>query len=161
MIIIWTSTHRKWDSLLKVFEKVLIDIGQYLGQILKRWRKEFLPSLDVRNKEWFHLGRNLKEGDVVIIVEPYVRRGESPLDRMMEAYPGDGGVARVIKVKAWKKEYFYPVHHLCTFEHAEDFAEEWELLKSWLWSLEQMPTCRSTILGVLLAAFGVGTLMWD
>jgi len=42
----------------------------------------------------------LKEGDVVIIVEPYVRRGESPLDRMMEAYPGDGGVARVIKVKA-------------------------------------------------------------
>ena len=58
---------------------------QLLGQFWKRWRKEFLPSLNVR-KKWFHPRHNLKEGDVVLIVEPNASRGEWPLGRVIEAY---------------------------------------------------------------------------
>ena len=60
-------------------------VQQLLGQFWKRWRKEFLPSLNLR-KKWFHPRHNLKEGDVVLIVEPNASRGEWPLGRVIEAY---------------------------------------------------------------------------
>ena len=71
-------------------------VQQLLGQFWKRWRKEFLPSLNAR-KKWFHPRHNLKEGDVVLIVEPNARRGEWPLGRVIEAYPGADGLVRVVK----------------------------------------------------------------
>lgn len=98
-------------------------VQQLLGQFWKRWRKEFLPSLNVR-KKWFHPRHNLKEGDVVLIVEPNANRGEWPLGRVMEAYPGDDGLVRVVRVKAKNKEYVRPVHRLCPLEYAEDNPEE-------------------------------------
>lgn len=58
-------------------------VQQLLGQFWKRWRKEFLPNLNVR-KKWFHPRHNLKEGDVVLIVEPNTSRGEWPLSRVIE-----------------------------------------------------------------------------
>ena len=96
---------------------------QLLGQFWKHWRKEFLPNLNVR-KKWFHPRHNLKEGDVVLIVEPNTSRGEWPLGRVIEAYPGDDGLVRVVKVKAKNKEYLRPVHRLCPLEYVEDSAEE-------------------------------------
>ncbi|XP_078355671.1 uncharacterized protein LOC144640376 [Oculina patagonica] len=97
-------------------------VQQLLGQFWKRWRKEFLPSLNVR-KKWFHPKHNLKEGDVVLIVEPNARRGEWPLGRVIEAYPGADGLVRVVKVKAKDKEYLRPVHRLCPLEYVADSAE--------------------------------------
>ncbi|KAL9966671.1 hypothetical protein ACROYT_G024783 [Oculina patagonica] len=97
-------------------------VQQLLGQFWKRWRKEFLPSLNVR-KKWFHPRHNLKEGDVVLIVEPNARRGEWPLGRVIEAYPGADGLVRVVKVKAKDKEYLRPVHRLCPLEYVADSAE--------------------------------------
>ena len=107
-----TYNPRKWWHRLQ----------QLLGQFWKRWRKEFLPSLNVR-KKWFHPRHNLKEGDVVLIVEPNASRGEWPLSRVIEAYPGDDGLVRVVKVKAKNKEYLRPVHCLCPLEYVEDSAE--------------------------------------
>lgn len=98
-------------------------VQQLLGQFWKRWRKEFLPNLNVR-KKWFHPRHNLKEGDVVLIVEPNASRGEWPLGCVIEAYPGDDGLVRVVKVKAKNKEYLRPVHRLCPLEYVEDSAEE-------------------------------------
>ena len=43
-------------------------VQQLLGLFWMRWRKEFLPTLNVR-KKWFH-PHNLKSGDVVLIAEP-------------------------------------------------------------------------------------------
>ena len=50
-------------------------VQQLLGQFWKRWRRELLPTLNVRRK-WFHPRHNLKEGDVVLIAEPKAKRGE-------------------------------------------------------------------------------------
>jgi hypothetical protein len=50
-------------------------VQQLISQFWKRWRKEFLPSLNLRSK-WFHLQRNLKVGDVVLVVDPNAKRGD-------------------------------------------------------------------------------------
>ena len=96
---------------------------QLLGRFWKRWHKEFLPSLNARNKS-FHLRHNLKEGDVVLIAEPNARRGERPLGRVTEACPGNDGLVRALRVKTKNKEYLRPVHYLCPLEYAGDNAEE-------------------------------------
>ena len=63
-------------------------VQQLIGQFWKRWRREFLPTLNVRRK-WSHPRHNLKEGDVVLIAERKASRGEWPLGCVMEAYPWD------------------------------------------------------------------------
>ena len=98
-------------------------VQQLLGQFWKRWRREFLPSLNARMK-WFHPRHNLMEGDVVLIVEPNTSRGEWPLGHVIEAYPSHDGLVRVVKVKAKNKEYLRPVHRLCPLEYVEDSTEE-------------------------------------
>ncbi|XP_028398828.1 uncharacterized protein LOC114522356 [Dendronephthya gigantea] len=50
-------------------------VQQLIGQFWKRWIREFLPSLNIRNK-WYHHKRNLKEGDVVLVVEANAKRGD-------------------------------------------------------------------------------------
>ena len=97
-------------------------VQQLLQQFWKRWRKEFLPRLNVRNK-WFHPRHNLKEVDVVLIAEPKDNRGEWPLGRVMETYPGADGLVRAVKVQFWSKEYIRPVHRLCPLEYIEEQSD--------------------------------------
>lgn len=91
-------------------------IQQLLGQFWKRWRMEFLPSLNAR-KKWFHPAHNLKEDDVVMIVEPNAKRGEWPLGRVTEVFPGSDGLIRVVRIKTKDNEYLRPVHRLCPLEY--------------------------------------------
>ena len=95
---------------------------QLLQLFWKRWRREFLPRLNV-SKKWFHSKHNLKEGDVVLIVEPKASRGEWPLGRVIEAYPESDGLVRVVKVKSKNKEYFRSIHRLCPLEYVEEHSE--------------------------------------
>ena len=94
-------------------------VQQLLGLFWKRWRKEFLPSLNVRRK-WFHPRHNMKAGDVVLIADTKANRGDWPLGRIVEAYPGSDGLVRVVKVKSRDKEYFRPIHRLCPLEYASE-----------------------------------------
>ena len=98
-------------------------VQQLLAQFWKRWRQEFLPSLNLR-KKWFHARHSLKEGDVVLIVDANASRGEWPLGRVIETYPGYDGLVSLVKVKTKNKEYLRPVHRLCPQEYVEDSAEE-------------------------------------
>ena len=90
-------------------------IQQLLGQFWSRWRKEFLPTLNKRGK-WFHPQRNLKEGDVVLVVDTKTKRGEWPLGRIVEVYPGQDRLVRVVKVKVGENVYTRPVHRVCPLE---------------------------------------------
>ena len=94
-------------------------VQQLLGQFWKRWRRELLPTLNVRRK-WFHPRHNLQEGDVVLIAESKANRGEWPLGRVIKVYPGDDGLVRVVRVKSKNKEFLRPVHCLCPLEYVDD-----------------------------------------
>lgn len=75
----------------------------------------------------------MKEGDVVLIVELNVSRGEWFFGCVIEVYFGDDGLVRVVKVKVKNKEYLCFVYCLCLLEYVEDSVEEWELLNVWVW----------------------------
>ena len=93
-------------------------VQQLVGQFWKRWRREFLPSLNTR-KKWFHPTHNLKEDDVVMLVEPNAKRGEWPLGRVIEVFPGNDGLVRVARIKTKDGEYLRPVHRLCLLNTQE------------------------------------------
>ena len=93
-------------------------IQQLLGQVWKRWIRELIPTLNTR-KKWFHPKHNLKEGDVVIVAEPKASRGQWPLGRVTQVYPGQDGPVRVVQVRVKDKEYVRPVHRLCPLEYVD------------------------------------------
>ena len=53
-------------------------VQQLLQSFWKRWRKEFLPRINV-TKKWFHPRHNLKSGDVVLILKPKLTEGNGHL----------------------------------------------------------------------------------
>lgn len=67
---------------------------QYLiNEFWSRWKKEFLQSLQTRQK-WVRPRRNLKKGDVVVNDEDLPRN----LARVVETYPSDDGLVRKVKL---------------------------------------------------------------
>ena len=94
-------------------------IQELIQSFWKRWKKEFLPQLNVIHK-WFHPRHNLKPGDVVLIAEPTCSRGEWPLGRVVEVYPGSDGLVRTVKLRSKNKEYLRPIHRLCPLEYIDD-----------------------------------------
>ena len=61
----------------------------------------------------------------MLIAEPKANRGEWPLGRIVEAYPGSYRLVRVVRVKSKGKEYLRPIHILCPLEYiAEEGQDE-------------------------------------
>lgn len=60
--------------------------------------REWLPNLNLR-KKWLKTQRNLQVGDIVLLISPDAPRGQWPLARVIEVYPGEDGRVRVAKVQ--------------------------------------------------------------
>jgi hypothetical protein len=59
----------------------------------------------------------------VLIGEPKDDRGEWPLGRVVETYPGADGFVRAVKVQSKSKEYIRPIHRLCPLEFIEEQSD--------------------------------------
>ena len=71
---------------------------QYLAnKFWLRWRREFLQSLQSRDK-WVHPKRNLSVGDIVISKEDEGSRNQWPLARVVEVYVSEDGCVRKVKI---------------------------------------------------------------
>ena len=68
-----------------------------ISRVWRRWLKECIPALNSRPK-WTSEFRDLKVGDVVLVIQPDTPRGRWPLGRIVERYPGRDGHTRVSKV---------------------------------------------------------------
>ena len=91
---------------------------QYLADLFwKRWSREYLPLLRARTK-WTEPHRNIKEGDVVILVDQLQPRSRWPLGRVTAALPGEDGLVRTARVKTASTELTRPVSKLCLLEAA-------------------------------------------
>ena len=91
---------------------------QYLaGLFWKRWVKEYLPILQSRQK-WNTVKRNVAEGDIVLVVEQNIPRGDWPLGRIIEVNRGRDGLVRSARVKTMKSMLVRPVDKLCLLETA-------------------------------------------
>ena len=86
---------------------------QYLANLfLKRWTREYLPILQERQK-WLDVKRNLKVGDVVLIVNSSAPRNSWPMGLVQETIPDGEGLVRQVKVKTFTNTLIRPVDKLC------------------------------------------------
>ena len=71
---------------------------QYLAnEFWNRWKKEFLQSLQPRQK-WIAVRRNLQVNDVVIVMDESLPRNRWKLARVHETFPNDDGLVRKVKM---------------------------------------------------------------
>ena len=92
---------------------------QYLADVfLRRWTKEYLPTLQQRQK-WVKESRNVAVDDVVLVIDD-MPRNKWLLGRVMEIYPGKDKLVRSAKVKVVTGELTRPIHKLCLLETVEN-----------------------------------------
>jgi hypothetical protein len=90
--------------------------AQYLSDIFwKRWLREYLPTLQLRSK-WQQEERNVRVGDVVIIVDDNMPRCTWPLGRVVKTFPGHDGLVRSVEVATQQSVLTRPIHKLCLLE---------------------------------------------
>ncbi len=89
--------HRRWRRV------------QYLVNLFwTRWKKEYLLTLQERNK-WQQPKRNLMTGDVVILREENAPRNMWPLGLVVDTEPDSRGFVRTVIVKTKENVYKRPV----------------------------------------------------
>ena len=82
-----------------------------LSRTWERWLKEYLPTLNPRSK-WTEVVKDLKKGDVVLVLDKDLPRGRWPLGRIVDTYPGKDSHTRVAKVQLGKTSLVRPIHKL-------------------------------------------------
>ncbi|PFX13817.1 hypothetical protein AWC38_SpisGene22069 [Stylophora pistillata] len=94
-------------------------IQELIHHFWNRWMREWLPKLNAR-KKWFKHGKDLKVGDIVLVISPDTPRGQWPLGRIAETIPGKDGQMRVAKVRIGQKIFERPISKLCPLECKTD-----------------------------------------
>ena len=101
--------------------------AQYLADIFwNRWLREYLPTLQARQK-WTTHKRNLKAGDLVLIVDERVPRGMWPLGQVIKTIADKDGDVRSAEVKTAEGYKYRPVTKLCFLEADDSFDTSKEL----------------------------------
>ena len=77
--------------------------------------REWLPGLNARQK-WFQAQRDVQIGDVMLVISPDTSRGNWPLGRVLEVYPGQDGHVRAVKIQVGEGTLIRPVNKLCPLE---------------------------------------------
>ena len=90
---------------------------QYLANIFwRRWLKEYLPTLQMRQK-WCFPEAYVKENDVVLIVNENAPRGQWPLARVVKVHIGKDGKVRSAVVRSSGTDLTRPITKLCLLEN--------------------------------------------
>ena len=101
----------KQDALRQNWRQV-----QYLANVFwSRWLKEYLPTLQERQK-WLVPQRNFKAGDLVLLMCESTPRSRWPLALIVDINAGPDGLVRSAQVKTATGTYVRPVHKLCLLE---------------------------------------------
>ena len=74
----------------------------------KRWLREYIPSLQERQK-WHKTQRNLQTGELVLIADDNVPRHQWPIGQVTNVFPGYDGLVRSVEVRAKGSTYRRPI----------------------------------------------------
>lgn len=92
--------------------------AQYLANVFwKRWVREYLPTLQKREK-WQTVQRNFQANDIVLVSDEQIPRGKWPLGKILETYPDKHGLVRTVKVKTASGVRVRPIDKICLLEGA-------------------------------------------
>ena len=90
-------------------------IRELVRHFWHRWLCEWIPTLSAR-KKWHRVHRGVQVGEIVIVISPDTTRGNWPLGRILEVYPGTDGRVRVAKVQVGEGTLVRSVNKLCPLE---------------------------------------------
>ena len=90
-------------------------VQELVRHFWNRWLREWLPTLNYR-KKWRQKKRDLQVNDVVLVMERDTIRGQWPLGRVLEVYPGPDGHVRVVKVRTRRGDFIRGVARVCPLE---------------------------------------------
>ena len=90
-------------------------VQELIRRVWQRWLKEYLPYIGSRHK-WFSKEVNLKDDDVVVVIDPKARRRDWKVGRVVRTYPGGDGLVRVVDVKVGDTILQRPVSKLSPLE---------------------------------------------
>ena len=90
-------------------------VQRQLDLFWERWSREYIPSLQKRSK-WLLAKPNLQVGDLVLMSEQCLHRGEWPKAIVQEVYPDRHGVIRKVKVRTPNGEYIRDIRKICRLE---------------------------------------------
>ncbi|XP_053406667.1 uncharacterized protein LOC123558187 [Mercenaria mercenaria] len=93
-------------------------VQELLRHFWKRWLQEYLPTLGVRNK-WFLGTRDFTVGDIVMVIDPDVPRGQWHLGRITKVFPGRDGHVRVAEVHIGNNILKRPITRLALLQGNE------------------------------------------
>ena len=99
-------------------------VQELVRHFWRRWMQEWIPGLSPRTK-WWKESRNLKKGDVVLVVSTDTPRGRWPLGIVTTVHPGSDGHVRVATVLVEGKEMKRPLTRLCPLEFGCDGEKQW------------------------------------
>ena len=90
-------------------------VQELIRHFWHRWLREWVPSLSPRQK-WYNVEKDLKVGDVVLLISPESPCAHWPLGKVIEVYPGKDGHVRSAKLQVGEKQYVRPIVKLCPLE---------------------------------------------
>ena len=91
------------------FRKLFKTAQAYADMIWKRWTREYLTQWNQRSKWSKENVRNLKQGELVWLIDDAVKRCKYTLGRIVEVLTGSDGVVRSARVKMAHGELKRPV----------------------------------------------------
>ena len=77
--------------------------------------RKWLPELNSR-KKWLNPQKDVQVGEIDLVISPDAPRGQWPLERVTEVYPGEDGRVRVEKVQVGPNVLTRNVSKLCPLE---------------------------------------------
>ena len=77
----------------------------------KIWLRNFVPTLQVRNK-WWKPRENVGIGDIVLVIDPNNNRGKWQMGKIMDVFPNPDGKVRSVRVKTSNGTYDRPITKL-------------------------------------------------
>ena len=90
---------------------------QYLHDVFwRRWLREYLPTLQIRHK-WSSVCRDMKEGDLVLIVDENIPRRQWRLGRVVLVHRAKDGHVRSAVIKTRSGHLTRPISKLCLLEN--------------------------------------------
>ena len=77
-----------------------------------RWLREWLPSISRRMK-WKTEHDDIRIGEVVLVIARDTPRGQWPVGKIIEVYPGPDNHVRTVKVQTGRNTFVRPISKIC------------------------------------------------
>lgn len=87
-------------------------LQRFIQSVWKKWSKDYLHQLQQRNK-WRFPNRNLREGDMVLILDDNTPPLLWKTGVVIRPHPGADDLVRVVDVRTANGTYRRPIHKLC------------------------------------------------